>query len=156
MKLIDFLVTETLNAVDNLFIDAKKVPADKLEWAPLELGRSVLDQLQECAQAPLWGLGLLESRKFVWNDEIEAQFAARKATLTTFEACETACRANTARFVEAMKAIKEEEFTQIIQLPFGKSHDWTLAQVLNLHTWNCNYHQGQINYIQTLYGDKGH
>jgi hypothetical protein len=41
-----------------------------------------------------------------------------------------------------------------IHLPFRGGMDMTVLQIMSLMVWNCNYHEGQICYIQTLYGDK--
>ena len=40
-----------------------------------------------------------------------------------------------------------------VTLPFGAGGDWTLAEIIQANYWNTSYHHGQVNYIQTLYGD---
>jgi hypothetical protein len=50
----------------------------------------------------------------------------------------------------AIIAFPEAEMNDEITLPWGT---YTLAAVMGFPAWNLNYHFGQINYIQTLYGD---
>ena len=44
-----------------------------------------------------------------------------------------------------------------MDLPFGPGgsmQTFTVAELTEYPRWNANYHQGQIGYIQTLYGDR--
>ena len=39
-------------------------------------------------------------------------------------------------------------------MPWGDGMTETLANVMLHHFWNIVYHEGQIAYIQTIYGDR--
>lgn len=146
------LMTEIGN--EEIFRAARKVPADKLEWSPLDHGRSVLDQLQECSQSPDWCSGLMESRQMPdFNDEFIGAMMAERKQWTTIEECEAACKAKTAKLFEVLETFPESDLDATIQLPF-LDRPMTYAELALIHYWNCTYHCGQINYIQTLYGDK--
>src|SRR5712692_8093209 len=60
----DRVIHLTKQAIEDLFRTSRAVPADKLEWSVLDQGRSVLDQLQECAQAAGWFTGILVNKEF--------------------------------------------------------------------------------------------
>ena len=48
----------------------------------------------------------------------------------------------------------DERLSNTKWLPYNGGRDHTFLEMLDYVRWNCNYHTGQIAYIQTLYGDK--
>ncbi len=154
MRIQDFVAAETEQAVKSLFDTARYVPADKLEWKPLDNGRSCLDQLQECAQAPTWFQSILETRQVQEFDpaKYEEMRVARRQW-DTLEKCEEVCRTNTAKLIETIRNFPDEHLSTGIPHPFAPGETIKLAHVMLWHYWNTVYHIGQINYIQTLLGD---
>lgn len=61
-------------------------------------------------------------------------------------------RENTEKLCEAIRSVPDEKLGE--QMKFWGPEPWSVAGVLNYHNWNMTYHIGQVNYIQTLYGDK--
>lgn len=149
-----FLISETLRATDSLFEAARKVPADKLEWSPLDSGRTVLDQVQECAQSPTWGMSVVKAGKFEWTPEMMQKVMEERKQWTTIDQCESVCKQNVDELVSFINSVPDEDLEKTIEIPFGKNPNWKVADILHLHAWNATYHTGQINFIQTLYGDK--
>ncbi|MBS1705634.1 MAG: hypothetical protein JST40_07145 [Armatimonadetes bacterium] len=144
------IIALTERGARGFFSSAKRTPADKLDWKPLDEGRSTLDQCQEVAFCPTWGSGILKHRGMDPNVDWEAAQAAAKQ-LTTVEACE-------AKFFELFEGLKAEiaafpeaEMGESITLQWGT---FTYMEIMEVPHWNVLYHWGQVNYIQTLYGDK--
>ena len=54
MDIRDYMIMVTQAAADEAFRYARATPADKLDWSPLDLGRSVIDQCREMAICPDW------------------------------------------------------------------------------------------------------
>ncbi len=141
-------------AVDNLFRSARVVPAERLEWKPLENGRSVLNVLQECAQSPQWFSALLLQRSFSGiSPEILKAMEIERCAWKTLDECERVCRENSEVLYSVIRAIPEADMQKKVPLPFGGGMEPTLAEIMLFHYWHCTYHLGQVNYIQTLYGD---
>ncbi len=139
--------------MDALITQARKVPSDKLEWKPMEEGRSALDQVQECAVIAGFYPGLFVSKALPdFTPEMMQQFAEAKAQLSTLEIAEAELRKNTAATVSAIRDITDEELDT--EMKFFGPEPWKFSGVLNAHCWNMHYHTGQICYIQTLLGDK--
>jgi hypothetical protein len=151
----DYIIASMEKVTGDIFRAARAVPADKVEWRPLGEGRSVLDILQECAQSPQWITGLVLNKKFpdVSPEEMAKGREARKQW-KTIDDCENASRENCSALYAAIREVPESEFGLIVHLPFGGGIDLPLMAVMGLHYWNTVYHSGQVNYIQTLYGDK--
>jgi uncharacterized damage-inducible protein DinB len=138
----------------SLFKAARKVPADKIEWRPLDGGRSVLDVCQECALSPTWPLALITSNKpFEMTPEIMAQYQEAKEALKPLDDCEKTAEENVAKLNEAVLAFPDSKMGDTIPMSMWPGGQMPAAEALQLHNWNVSYHTGQVNYIQTLYGD---
>ena len=57
---------------------------------------------------------------------------------------------STEEFLEALESIPVEEMEREIQTPSGSTTPFDLAMFCAMH---INYHDGQLNYIQSLHGD---
>jgi len=153
MSYQDRIARSTSRAVETLFKNARAVPADKLEWQPLDQGRTVLDQLQECSSSPRFYAMILEEKKFPEiSDEDRASMQAERKSWATIDDCEKACNANTDRFIAAVKNISDNELDTVIDIP-GRDQEFTISDIVAAHCNHLLYHNGQLNYMQTLYGD---
>lgn len=156
MKLQDYTIDATREAQEEVFRYAKAVPEDKLDWKPLDAGRSALDLAREMAQCPDWTVDLLTTGKMNWSEESQAASAKESAGWTTAEACETACKEKLDRLYDVIRAYPDEKLAETVVLPFGpggSDRTFTMAEVADYPRWNFTYHLGQIGYIQTLFGD---
>jgi hypothetical protein len=140
------------SAIDNLVINFDAMPADRQDWQPLDLGRSALSQVQECAIINPFFAAILNTQA-VPAMENEA-YAAAKAALATPEAARAALAASADTLQAAIEAFPEEKLGETVTLPWGEGMVMTFGQIMLAPYWNMTYHQGQISYIQTLYGDK--
>lgn len=150
MRVQDAICRYTEDAVTNLYRAARRVSEDKLAWAPMAGGRTVLDQLQECAQSALWYLGYLEPGYDHGYADIESMWQARRQWKSVDE-CERITRGNTADFLDRVRALPDEALDARHEMPWGET--MTGFDVISFQYWNLTYHLGQIMYIQTLYGD---
>jgi|SRR5947209_38449 len=137
----------TQKAADDLTAAANATQADRLDWKPLDCGRTVLDQLAECAMANLKWANILRARTYT---RLPAEEAESFAELTTREQVNGKLRETTAALVAAILAVSDDQLGAEIETPWGP---YDLADCCLHAYWNMVYHEGQINYIQTLYGD---
>lgn len=156
MRLQDHIVKITTEAVDELFRNARAVPADKLEWSPMDQGRSVLDQIQECAQVPKFLAGVIENQEVpTLTAEDFVKMRKMRREWTTVDECERVCIFHTDLLCRAVLSRTEEELDKIVTLPFGPDGiTEPLAKVAMRHQINVVWHTAQIAYIQVLLGDK--
>jgi hypothetical protein len=105
MTIKEYIIADAERSFSNLLVGARKVPADKLAWKPMDNGRSTLDLVQECAMCPLWVPGLLEKRGF--DPSGFEGLEAAKAAMPTLDACEEVGKAN----LETMSRIWKSEST---------------------------------------------
>lgn len=152
----DFLIDETKHAFREAFKDAGRVPADKLDWKPLDSGRSVLDQARELAKCPDWAIELCTNGPE--GDHSEEAMAASKAEMAawaTVAECEKVYEEKAVRLYEMIRSFPTDRLEETMMLPYDGGREFTYKEMLGYPMWNAMYHQGQINYIQTLYGDFG-
>ena len=144
----------TESSMKHLFAAARRTHEDKLNWSPMDLGRTVIDQLAECALMPDFPAHILTHRAMPdLSPQRMVEFRAKKAELTTIDACEEVCRAKTEAFLAVVDAFPDADWMHEVVMPWGEE-PWSFLGVARLPSWNSDYHCGQINYIQTLYGDK--
>ena len=127
MTYADTLEKLVSDALESLWRSVKAMPEDKLTWRPEAECRTALELLEELAMTTAYCAKLIELKK---NPEMPEGVAA---------------------YLAAVKAFPEAELSETIDLPWGKN---TFFQTISYPYWNLVYHWGQINYIQTMYGDK--
>jgi hypothetical protein len=127
------------------------MPADKQTWKPLDNGRSALEQIAECAVINGWSAQVFRDRAVPPFDG-EA-FGGACAALDTADKAVAALRANTETLVAAIGSTPDDALQTQVQFPWDES-PCSLADAVLVAYWNMTYHIGQINYIQTLYGDQ--
>lgn len=141
----------TERAARSVAENLRAMPPDKQTWRPLDAGRSALSIVQECAVLNrFFARTIRELKAPEWTWE---QYNAECATLDTAEKALQALDDATQDLVAAIRSVSETDLTVEVALPFGEGFKTSLQDLLFFAHWNMTYHQGQLAYIQTLYGD---
>ena len=147
------IATMIENGRDGLIRTALAVPDDKLNWKPLDNGRSVLDLLGDAAQTPAFVAKMLQSpQEFKPSREAFQQMAQERANWTRDE-CIQHLRANTDAVLAALADLSEEQLEAPLHLPMGGGMTMPLGGWILMVYRTFTSRFAQINYIQTLYGD---
>jgi hypothetical protein len=155
MRYQDHITDATREAAKEAFKYAKAVPADKLEWRPMDIGRTVLDLCQELAMCPTWAFEIIEGKEGPkWDEESMAAVKKEQQQWKTAEDCEAEFGRRMDKLAGLYASISNERLKETKWLPFDGGRDFTVAEMMDYPRWNCTYHLGQIAYIQTLYGDR--
>lgn len=155
MRLQEFMIKDTRQAMEGAFRYAKVVPEDKRDWKPLDTGRSVLDLARELAMCPDWASQLFDPA--IAEAATHEAEANEMASWQSVEACEVACYKKLDRYFDVIANFPDDKLSETSELPFGPGgtmQTFTMEELMDYPRWNAAYHQGQIAYIQTLYGDK--
>jgi uncharacterized damage-inducible protein DinB len=131
--------------LEKFLMTVKMVPADKLTWAPKEGMRSALDQFQEVATVigDHWSVFL--DRKMEMNQDSVAAWILRRSALTDLESLEKRLREDTQKLVDYTLGLADSDLLLTVEMPVPG--DFRVADLIQLHTWNMSYHEGQINSI---------
>lgn len=127
------------------------MPDEKQVWKVEESARSPLEQLQECAQVPAWFVHILQTGTSPFSPEFRAAQMEERKQWDTVEKAEAVLRERTEQLCNAIRAASDEQLNQSVELMPGWSV--SLAEICWFHQRNLWYHAGQVNFIQTLYGD---
>ncbi len=128
-----------------LFSAAKAMPEDKYDWKPEPTSRSARELVIESVTMLVNTASLLHNR--VMGDYEVALEENGKLSLVDLE--EKALQ-DAQTLYAAIRAFPDSDLNTTVELPWMTS---TFFQVMSYPYWNLMYHAGQVNYIQTLYGD---
>ena len=143
------------DAQQELARTAAAVPDDKLQWQPLDKGRTVLDMLGEVAQTTTYAIELARSRgEAKMTREIFGNWKEERADWTrevALQKLETA----TQELLTEIETLSDEELAQDVTMTMHSEVTMPLAAWIMLAYRTFVSRFAQINYIQTLYGDFG-
>jgi hypothetical protein len=143
-------VTKEMGAF--LVAAVEAMPADKQTWRPLDEGRDALDQLVELTSLNFVAAEALRTKSNpVFSDAAEAKM---KAELDTVPKALAGLQSSCDAVVSALESLSDDELEKTVTLPFRGGIVRPLSWLAFLPIRHMSYHYGQINYIQTLYGDK--
>lgn len=147
---MEALIAMNNQAVDMFFGAVRKMSPEKQAWKPLDEGRSALEQARELATVPdMFMMHIAPERTPKYASFEEAMGAGANMDLDT---CEAECRKMTSELNEIIAKMTPEQASKKHAMPWGMEHSG--GEIAGFHYWNTVYHLGQVNYIQTLYGDK--
>jgi uncharacterized damage-inducible protein DinB len=154
MKIQDYIADSAREAADMAFKYANTVPQDKLDWRPLDQGRSVIDMCRELGMTPTWGASAFQDSSGEWNEETAKAQRQLMESWKTVDDCVAQFNDRFSAWEKVARSMSDEELSKTKWLPYNGGRDHTYLEMLDYVRWNCTYHLGQIAYIQTLYGDK--
>ena len=154
MRFQDHVVALTRSLGDALFQSARAMPPEKLVWKPLDAGRSAIEMLQECAGSAAFVPDVLRGEGATAGAETAKRVRTERSSWRTLDECEAAYRKNVEPALQAILQYPDDQMEDMLPMPFAPGLEWPATHVIMDMYWNMTYHLGQINYIQTLYGDK--
>lgn len=128
-------------------------PDDKLNWKPLDNGRTALDLMGEAAQTAGFAAKVVASRgEFQINREMFGQMRVERATWNREDAV-SHLETNHAALLQAIESASDEDLAKPVTMAMGGGLTLPLAgwAMMSYRTYISRF--AQINYIQTLYGD---
>jgi hypothetical protein len=123
------------------------IPADKHHWCAGGCARTPLEIYLECAGTYRFLAKFLRGENTDWSEshpklEEYPDYTAAKALMAQ---CQQ-------EFFAVLDNLKSPDWDKKMTLPWG--HEMTLGELIYLPAFHTGYHAGQLNYIQTLLGDK--
>lgn len=124
---------------------------DRIKWRPLSKGRSALDQILECGWLYLFSAQIFSEQGVPPIDSsfFEKLYAENN---TREKALALLARAGE-DFAQSLEAFPSDKLEERVVLPFGGGLERTFVELALMCYWNTVYHEGQVNYIQTLYAE---
>lgn len=149
----ELILALTQQGKDSLQSTFDATPDDKISWKPLDNGRPALDLFGEVAQTCGMIARLVASKgEEKPSREMFGQMRAERANWTRADA-NAAMDTHFAALLEAIQNLSEEDFEQMVTLQMGGGLTAPLSGWAMMAYRSMISRFGQINYIQTLYGD---
>ena len=149
----DLILNLLQSGEQSLIRTFQAVPDDKLEWAPLDQGRTALDAFGDAAQTCQMVTGLIQSKgEQKPSPQMFAQMKAERANWSKDDAM-SAMKTNSAALYQAIEGLSEDDLAMPITMPMGGGMTMPLGAWVMMAYRTFVSRFAQINYIQTLYGD---
>jgi len=151
MDIREVAIMLTEDAMNLMIQTAHSMPEENFRWQPLESGRTAWDQVAECVQVADWMSRIIaeKSASFL-TPEFVAQQKLVRPDLGSMDELEKHLRERYGRFFEVIRSQTDDDLNRDVLL---RGCDVKVHRILFFPMRNMYYHFGQINYIQTLYGD---
>ncbi len=128
--------------------DLSFIPEDKLTSSPGGCARNPLDFTAECAGFNRLVAALLRGEQAAYDSDSHAKTAA---AITSFEIAKAELEASVEALAQTVESLSDEALGEAVTTPWGmETTRFGLAEIASEH---ITYHDGQLNYIQSLYGD---
>jgi hypothetical protein len=144
-----------LRAKDRLVRALANTPDDRLNWSPSPSARSPLHVAAHSADAIRNIHNMLDGRPFPvpTSDEADVGFREWEKQFTTREQVTALLDEVSDAYVAWLDALGPSRLDDRCQLPFGLGFA-PLRMVLSAQAAHLDSHTPQIEYIQTIYGDR--
>lgn len=127
--------------------DTKFIPDEKFAFCPMGCAKTAKDILAEIAN------GNIMFANVFTGAESDESFGKRVAQASTLADLGELVMESAAAVVDAIDSLDEADLDREVKMPWGAT--FPLWQAILLPVSHMTYHDGQINYIQTLLGDSG-
>ncbi|MGC4044332.1 MAG: hypothetical protein QM758_11085 [Armatimonas sp.] len=139
------VLTGMITRSSGALVKATTELGEKALWNPMGKGRNAVDQCVECG---FLSTLIAESLKTQSSPPFDREkMVALKAENDTPEKALALLNSGTDELLAAIAAFPAENWGVTMTLPWGEN---SFADLVRFVYWNNTYHEGQINYIQTL------
>ena len=147
--------TDFAQAKEQLLTALASTPDDKLNWSPSPTARTPIHLTAHAAGALKSIHEMLQGRTFEASStaeadrsfrEWEAQFTAREPVLELFQT-------NSAAYEQFLETLTPDALDATFELPFGLGRA-PVSEALTFAPDHTKWHGAQLEYIQTIYGDR--
>lgn len=128
-------------------------PDDKINWSPSPTARTPVHLVAHSATGIAFIQSLLVGKPLphASTAEMDAAFRSAEKEFTTREQALSVLEKNSAEYLAWLDTLTPEQVASTIQLPFGP---FAMAAAVTFAADHLRNHAAQIEYIQTILGDR--
>jgi hypothetical protein len=156
---MDDIVSSTksdfIRAKEQLARALATTPDDRINWSPSPTSRTPVQIVAHAAEALNNINGFVNGRPFEVENSAEADkiFREHELGFHTREQALELLEQNSAGFLATLDALTPERLSAMVELPFGLGSA-PVAVAITFAAAHTRSHIPQIEYIQTIYGDR--
>jgi hypothetical protein len=143
-----YLATATPKAATDLEAALMRLPEEKRNWKAEGKARTALDMVAEVAILNGETANIIVNRAFDKDYDMAGFQKAKDNLGQDLDALLKTLHENTAKVVAEIEKLSDDDLNISINMPWGPM---TLAQVASYPFWNACYHEGQINFIASMF-----
>jgi DinB superfamily len=130
-------------------------PNDRLAWAPSPTARTPLGQIAHCANSLGFITKMLQGTPYDAPTPAEAdvRFLELEKEVDTREKAKELLNRNFEGYVALLQQTTDEDLDKMVALPFGMG-EAPFRFVMSAGYDHTLCHLGQLEYMQTIYGDR--
>lgn len=143
-----------VNGMDLFLRNFSHVPDERLNWSPAPTAKSALRIAAHTAVHQARFAKMIRERQLPSSeglDELLSKWRAEEEAVTTREEMIEIFRAGTDEVLAAIDTLTPEDLGRT--LDSGAGWSVSMTWVINLPGWHASVHTGQIDYLQTCWGD---
>jgi len=155
MTEIEAAKQRTVSAMEIFLRNFSHVPDDKLHWQAAPGAKTPLRIAAHTALYAARFAEMMETRTLPQPDNLEVWLAQRNAEeeqITTRTELEATFRTGTAEVIAAMQELTAEDLDLILES--GQGWSMPMRFLVDLPATHANLHCGQIDFLQTCWGDQ--
>lgn len=151
-EIIEAAKAEFLRSKNRLVKLLESTPDDKLNWAPAEGARTPVQQVVHAASAIPMMQAMFEGKPFPFASFKELDESSRETEkgYTTREAALELLETNSNGYIAWLDGLTDEQVNSMFNM---MGNDVPMASAITFVADHNRCHAGQIDYIQTCYGD---
>jgi hypothetical protein len=144
---------EFTRAKDRIASCLANTPDDKINWSPSATSRTPVQLVAHAAMGTQGINGMLAGKPFPFTsmEDMDAHSRAAEKGFTTREQALGLLEKTSAEYLAWLDNLTPEQIGGMVTLPFGQA---PMAAAITFAADHLRGHAGQIEYIQTIYGDQ--
>lgn len=155
VDLIENVKQRTTAAMEMFLRNFSKVPDDKLNWTPTPTSKSALRVAAHTALYAGRFASMIRNRALPAPENLDewvAKNVAEEEAVTSRTEMERIFRAGTAEVLAALDGLSAADLEMTLES--GQGWSMSMSQVVAFPAWHATLHLGQIDYLQTCWGDQ--
>lgn len=142
-------------SVSRLHRAVARIAADKLNWSPSETARSTIHLAAHCGWSLGWIRSTMEGKPYpaattAIGDREMREF---EQSFNEIESAVALVDEKAGEWISYVRSLTVEDLDRMVDMPFGFGQI-RVRDVLGAAAWHTNDHCAQIEYIQTILGDR--
>ena len=144
---------EFTRAKDRLAKDLATTPDDKINWSPSSTSRTPIECVVHAAMGTRGIMGMFQGQPFPFSSmaELDAFSREKEKEYKTREQAISVLEETSTEYCDWLDSLTPDQINSKWESPMGS---FPMAAAITFPADHLRCHAGQIEYIQTIYGDR--
>lgn len=155
MESVNLVIQEASQLNERLLRNLAKTPDDRLNWSPAPTARTPLHLVAHCAFSLGFITTMLEGTPYPAKTtaQADADFLEMEREITTREQALSLWENRFQRYISFLNALQTDQMETMVALPFGMG-ELPMHYMVGMGAVHTREHVAQLEYLQTIYGDR--